>query len=293
MKKNKMILAAIFSCLLLLVMNCGISLAAPSGNSKYVVDAEEIEYDMESGDGTTTGKTTIKQDTGTAVGQKGSTFNSKNHTGHLYGGVTADRGDERLRSEELVIYSDKYVSAVGNAVIVKGSRTLTAPRVDYHDDTKFAETMGGYARLSETDGSWLSAGKITYDMKTGLANATGGVKLESIPRKLSGSGDSAVYNANETGYIELIGHAVATQDGNTVTGNKLRITNASEKKSRTQAEGNVRIVFYPQENNEDVDNVAFGDGAVQMANGRTDFNPQYNIRDRVDRTPSNLEDEAA
>ncbi|MBQ8919608.1 MAG: organic solvent tolerance protein OstA, partial [Acidaminococcaceae bacterium] len=203
MKKNKMILTAVFSCLLLLFSHCGISFAAPSGNAKYVVDAEEIEYDMESGDGTTTGKTTITQDNGTATGQKGSTFNSKARTGHLYGGVEAKRGDEQLRSEELVIYSDKYISAVGDAVVVKGARTLAAPRVDYHDDTKFAETLGGYARLSETDGSWLTAGKITYDMKTGLANATGGVKLESVPRNLTGAGDSAVYNANETGYIEL------------------------------------------------------------------------------------------
>ena len=87
-------------------------------------------------------------------------------------------------------------------------------------------------------------------MKTGLANATGGVTLENTARKMTGSGDRAVYDAHETGYIELIGNARATQDGNTVTGNKIRVTNISGKDSRTHAQGNVRIVYHPQEKNE-------------------------------------------
>ena len=254
---------------------------AKSGTAKYSVDAEEIEYDMESGDGTTTGKTVIKHDGGTAVGQKGSTFNSKKHTGHLYGGVVAHKEDQHLTSEELFIYSDKYYSAVGNAVVKKADKTLTAPRVDYHDDTKFAETMGGTARLEATDGSWVTAGKITYDMKEGLANATGGVKLESPPRKLTGSGDTAIYNTKETGYIDLIGNATAVQDGNTVKGDKLRITNTSPNHNRTHAEGNVQLVFAPKDENAQVNNPAFGEGAVLMANGRTNFNPAENIMDRV------------
>ncbi len=281
MKKNKRLLAVLVSILAVLAMNCSVLYAAPAKNTKYSVDAPEIEYDMESGDGTTTGKTTIKHDGGTAVGQKGSTFNSKNRTGHLYGGVTADKGDEHLRSQELFMYTDKYVSAVGNAVVIKGNRTLEAPRVDYHDDTEFAETLGGTARLSDADGSWLTAGKITYDMKAGLANATGGVSLESKPRKLTGTGDTAIYNTNETGYIELIGNAMAVQDGNTVTGDKLRITNVSDNKSKSHAQGNVRIVFVPKEDNEEINNPAFGEGAVLMANGRTDFNPGFNVMDRV------------
>ena len=293
MKKNKRVLALLVSMLTVLVINCSVLYAAPAKDAKYSVDAQEIEYDMESGDGTTTGKTTIKHDGGTAVGQKGSTFNSKKRTGHLYGGVVADKGDEHLRSQELFIYTDKYVSAVGNAVVIKENRRLEAPRVDYHDDTKFAETMGGFARLSDTDGSWLKAGKITYDMKAGLANATGGVSLESKARKLTGTGDTAIYNTNETGYIELIGNAKAVQDGNIVTGDKLRITNVSEKNSKSHAQGNVKIVFVPKEDNEDINNPAFGEGAILMANGQTNFNPGLNMMDRVRGTDYETEERKA
>ena len=281
MKKNKILLTVLIGCMTVMMLQCIAVFAAPAKDAKYSVDAAEIEYDMKSGDGTTTGKTTIKHDGGTAVGQKGATFNSKNRTGHLYGGVVADRGDEHLSSQELFIYTDKYVSAVGDAVIIKGARRLEAPRVDYHDDTQFAETLGGTARLSDTDGSWLSAGKIVYDMKTGVADATGGVTLENKPQKMTGSGDRAIYNSRETGYIELIGNAKATQDGNTVTGDKLRITNVSGPDSKTHAQGNVVMVYYPKEDNESIDNPAFGEGAVLMANGQTNFNPESNMLDQV------------
>lgn len=248
MKKSKRLLAALLSCMTVFVLCCGTVSAAPG--AKYSVDATEIEYDLDSGNGTTTGKTTIRYDGGVAVAQGGATFNSKEQTGHLYGGVIADKEDNHLRSDELIMYSRSFVSAVGSAVLTKGDKTLQAPRVDYHEDKKFAETLGGFARLSTADGSWLSAGKIIYDMKTGLANATGGVTLENAARKMTGSGDMAVYDAHETGYIELIGNARATQDGNTVTGNKIRVTNVSGKDSRTHAQGNVRIVYFPQEKND-------------------------------------------
>ena len=290
MKKNKTLLLVLVSFLTFFVMSNSIIYAAPAKDAKYSVDAQEIEYDMTSGDGSTKGKTTIKHDGGTAVGQKGSTFNSKKRTGHLYGGVVADKEDQHLRSQELFIYTDKYISAVGDAVIVKAGKKLEAPRVDYHDDTKFAETLGGTARLTDADGSWLRAGKITYDMKSGLANATGGVVLESKPRNVTGTSDTAVYNTNETGYIELIGNAVAVQDGNTIRGDKLRITNVSDKNSKSHAQGNVRMVFVPKEDNEEIDNPAFGEGAVLMANGQTNFNPKHSMLDYVKGTRSDTEE---
>lgn len=246
MKKNKLIPAVVIGCVMLLLVNCGSVFAAPAADAKYSVDATEIEYDMASGAGTASGKTTLQYDGGTAVAEGGATFNSKERTAHLFGGVTADKEDNHLRSRELIMYTTDFVSAVGDAMLVKGDKTLQAPRVDYHSDKKFAETLGGSARLASTDGSWLTAGKIVYDVNTGRASATGGVTVNSAARNMTGSGDQAVYDGHETGYIELIGNARLTQDGNTVTGNKLRITNVSGPNSKTHASGNVRIVYYPQ-----------------------------------------------
>ena len=248
MKKTKVMLPILMSALMLFFLNWGAAWAAPGNNgATYSVDAPEIEYDLKSGDGTTSGKTTIQYDGGTATAQGGATFNSKEKTGRLFGGVVADKEDNHLNCAELILYSEHFVSAVGDAVLVKGDKTLKAPRVDYHEDKKFAETLGGTAHLSAADGSWLSAGKIVYDMKTGVASATGGVNLESPGRNMTGSGDRAVYDAHETGYIELIGNAKMTRDGNSITGDKLRITNTKGTDSKTHASGNVRIVYYPEE----------------------------------------------
>ena len=245
MKKSKLILAVLAGCMMLM-LQCNAVLAAPASDAKYSVDATEIEYDMASGNGTAAGRTTIQYDDGTAVAEGGATFNSKERTGHLFGGVIANKEDNQLRSQELVLYTPDFVSAVGDAVLTKGDKSLQAPRVDFHNDRKFAETLGGSARLSSADGSWLTAGKIVYDISTGRVNATGGVTMANSGKKMTGSGDRAVYDSHETGYIELVGNAKLTQDGNTVTGNKLRVTNLSGSDSRMQANGNVCIVYYPQ-----------------------------------------------
>jgi lipopolysaccharide export system protein LptA len=255
--------------------------AGYAASGTYSVDADMVEYDMKSGDGKTTGVTTLRDGTGTAVAQGGATFNSKAKSGHLYGGVVADWNDQHLRSAELIIYNDKYISAVGDAHLTNADKTLTAPRVDYHDDTKFAETIGGSARLDATDGSWLTAGKITYNTQSKVANATGGVEFSNVPQNMTGSSDTAVYNTAGSGYVELIGNARTTQNGNTVTGRRLRITDTNSPNSRTTAEGNVRIVYYPQEN-EPVQNVAFSSGATAIAHDVHGGNPSPNIKTQLE-----------
>jgi ostA family protein len=104
--------------------------------------------------------------------------------------------------------------------------------------------------------------KITYDGKVGVANATGGVAISSPPRDLTASADTAVYETNNSGYIELIGNAKATQDGNTVEGNRLRLNNTSNK---AEASGNVKIVYVPKPVEKKENVTADENAALQMA----------------------------
>ena len=222
----------------------------------FSVSADEIDYDMQTGAGSASGKTTITQDGRVTVAGGGGSFNSKAKSAHLTGGIVSDKADEHLRSSELIMHNENYMSAVGNANITKGDKTLTAYRVDYHKDSEYMETSGSSARLSSTDGSWLNAGKITYAMQSGVANAMGGVTLASPSRSLSGSADQAVYETKDNGHIDLIGNAHATQDGNTVSGNKLRVYNTN---SHTEATGNVKIVYYPKSQQPKTTAVALAD----------------------------------
>ena len=83
-----------------------------------------------------------------------------------------------------------------------------------------------------------------------------------MPRDLTASADTAVYETNNSGYIELIGNAKATQDGNTVEGNRLRLNNTSNK---AEASGNVKIVYVPKPVEKKENVTADENAALQMA----------------------------
>ena len=70
------------------------------------------------------------------------------------------------------------------------------------------------------------------------------------------------YETNNSGYIELIGNAKATQDGNTVEGNRLRLNNTSNK---AEASGNVKIVYVPKPVEKKENVTADENAALQMA----------------------------
>lgn len=215
--------------------------------SGFNVKADEIEYDMTSGNGTAKGNVVILHDGGKATAAAAE-FNSKTMSGKLTGGVVADKDDAHITCATFVMHNEDFVSAVGEASVTKEDKTLTAEQIDYHSDTEYAETIGSWGQLTSTDGSVLTAAQITYNGKTGLAEATGNVDIVSPPRNLTAKADKAIYDTNNDGKVELIGNATATQDGNTVSGNRLIMNNAGNAAAgqRAEAFGNIKIVYVPE-----------------------------------------------
>lgn len=215
--------------------------------SGFNVKADEIEYDMTSGNGTAKGNVVILHDGGKATAAAAE-FNSKTMSGKLTGGVVADKDDAHITCATFVMHNEDFVSAVGEASVTKEDKTLTAEQIDYHSDIEYAETIGSWGQLTSTDGSVLTAAQITYNGKTGLAEATGNVDIVSPPRNLTAKADKAIYDTNNDGKVELIGNATATQDGNTVSGNRLIMNNAGNAAAgqRAEAFGNIKIVYVPE-----------------------------------------------
>lgn len=215
--------------------------------SGFNVKADEIEYDMTSGNGTAKGNVVILHDGGKATAAAAE-FNSKTMSGKLTGGVVADKDDAHITCATFVMHNEDFVSAVGEASVTKEDKTLTAEQIDYHSDAEYAETIGSRGQLTSTDGSVLTAAQITYNGKTGLAEATGNVDIVSPPRNLTAKADKAIYDTNNDGKVELIGNATATQDGNTVSGNRLIMNNAGNAAAgqRAEAFGNIKIVYVPE-----------------------------------------------
>lgn len=235
-KTNKLILAAV-TALLSLGLTTGV-LAAPEN---FSVEADELEYNLKTGEGEAKGHVVLKQDGGVATANYAK-FNSNVKSGTLIGNVVADREDAHIVCNEFIAHNENDLSAVGGAVITKEGKSLSADRIDYYKERQFAETVGSWARLTDTDGSVLNAAKIDYNMAQGIANAYGGVDIKSDARNLTASADSAVYKTDNSGYVELIGNATATQNGNKVSGDKLRLTNSNV----AVADGNVKIHYIPE-----------------------------------------------
>ena len=202
------------------ILTCGLAVSAWAAPGKFTIQADELDYDMKSGVAVGKGHVVIIQEDGKATADN-ATYNSKTKSGSLTGNVVADRGDQHITCNTFNMENDKIFSAVGDAKLSKEGKTLHAPRVDYNKVTEYAETIGNWATLTDADGSTVSAVKIIYDGKLGLATATGGVTVTSDARKLNAS---------------------ATQDGNTVKGDKLRLTNANV----AVGDGNVHVQYIPE-----------------------------------------------
>lgn len=223
------------------LLSLGIMSTALAAPDNFSVKADELEYDLQTGNGTAKGHVVLQRDGGTATADYAE-FNSKSKSGVLTGNVVADREDAHISCSKFIMHNENYLSAVGNAVIVKNGRSLYADQVDYYKDSEFAQTVGSWARMTDTDGSVLNASKIDYSIKEGVANAYGGVTIDSEARDLTASADKAIYRTDNDGYIELIGNAKATQKGNSVAGDTLRLTNTNV----ASADGNVKIIYIPE-----------------------------------------------
>ncbi len=234
--KNKIMLAGAAALLTL-----SMAATALAAEDNFSVQADELEYNLETGDGTAKGNVVLMQNGGKATA-KYAKFNSNSKSGTLMGDVVADREDAHIVCDEFIAHNENDMSAVGSAVLTKEGKSLSADRVDYYKLREFAETVGSWARLTDVDGSVLNAAKIDYDMKQGVANAYGGVDIKSDARNLTASSDSAVYKTDNNGYVELIGHAKATQNGNSVAGDKLRLFNNNV----AVADGDVKMNYIPE-----------------------------------------------
>lgn len=212
---------------------------------RFSLSGDDLDFDMDTNIGTAKGHVVLEQDGAVARGDYAQ-FNNKTRSGYLKGNVVADRDNYHLTAGVMTVHNDNHMSASENVVLVREGRTLKAPLLDYYKAEQRMVTSNGRALMIDSDGSTVEADVVDYSHSNGLITATGNVKIRSDVRNLTAKADQAVYRTNGVkggNYLELMGNAEATQDGNTVRGNRLRLNNARV----ASAEGRVSIEFIPKE----------------------------------------------
>lgn len=207
---------------ILLLGSCYVFAAPNGGAKKSELNADTVEYDMNTGEMVAEGNVVLKHDGGTARG-KHARYNTKTSKGILTGGVVADKDDMHMTCDYVEVLSETQVVAIGNVhgTQKKDKRTVTGPRIEYTTDTGYVRMPSG-GTVTNADGSF------TADFMEAWANeeharGRGHAHIVSPPKDFEGGGETAEYFGKENGKLVLTGDAWALQENNMMRGNRLTV----------------------------------------------------------------------
>ena len=241
MTTTKKICAALTATLLL-----SSAAFAADNDTPSEINADAIEYDMNTGIAVAAGNILIKYGTLRATGLQ-AVYNVKNKEAHLIGNVIVIRDDVRITCNSLTSLGQSYMSADGNVVAVQtvapdeqypdgDTRTFTGEHIDYFpDDKKHVVIPKGGKAQSAVEGTFTAdqmEGWLDEEHYVGRGNA----HMVSTPRKLEAGGNQVDYFGKDAGKAVLSGNAWAIQDNNTIRGNRLTVYLADDGKLKATPE---------------------------------------------------------
>ena len=238
--KWKKVFAAISAAMILTLP----AAAEEKENLPSELNADEVEYDMNTGDVIATGNVLLKHGTGRATGKK-ARYNMNTGAAYLIGNVVVVRDDMRLTCEKLT--SDgKIMQADGNVYGVQtvapnekypngDTRTFRGEHVDYYPDDKKHVVIPNGGIATSGDGTF-TADHIEGWLDEEHYIGTGNAHVISPPRQIEAGGNRIDYFGKERGKAILTGNAWAIQENNTVKGERLTVYLADDKKLKVAPE---------------------------------------------------------
>ena len=197
------------------------------------VNADAIEYDMNTGLVSAEGNVLLKHGPTKATGLH-ALFNVNTKEARLIGNVIVVREDMRLTCNALESNGQGHMFADGNVVAIQtvlpnekypdgDLRTFSGEHIDFFPDDKkhFVIPNGGFAE-SQVEGTFTAdqmEGWLDEEHYIGNGNA----HLVSHTRNMEAGGDQVDYKGKEDGKAVLSGNAWAYQDNNTIRGNRLTV----------------------------------------------------------------------
>ena len=221
------------------------ALAADKNDEPSEVNADAIEYDMNTGIVTAEGNVLLKHGTTKATGLH-AMFNVNTKEAHLIGNVIVVREDMRIICNTLASNGQGYMAADGNVIATQtvapdekypngDTRTFTSEHIDYFpDDRKHVVIPTGGVASSAVEGTFTAdqmEGWLDDERYIGRGNA----HLVSTARNMEAGGDQVDYSGKEEGKAVLSGNAWAYQNNNTIRGNRLTVYLADDGNLKADA----------------------------------------------------------
>ena len=209
------------------------ALAAEKDNLPSEVNADAIEYDMNTGVVSAEGNVLLKHGTTKATGLH-AMYNVNTQEASLIGNVIVVDEDMRITCDALASNGQGHMVADGEVVAtqtvapnekypVGDTRTFRGDHIDFFpDDRKHVVIPAGGIAKSEVEGTFTAdhlEGWIDDERYIGTGNA----HLVSEVRKLEAGGDKVDYDGKQEGKAVVSGNAWAIQDNNTIRGNHLTV----------------------------------------------------------------------
>ena len=210
--------------------------AAPAKDGKEKVpaslDADEVEYDMRTGQITATENVLMKRGDAKVTGHK-ATYNLNTMDGSVIGDVIAVRGDIRVTCDRLISDKAEHMQAIGKVHATQLDREFTGEKVDYYPNQNDYIRIENGGTAKSKDGIFRAdflEGWMKDEHYVGIGNAY----VNSPTKDLEAGGDRVDYYGKEEGKAIMTGHAWAIQDNNTLHGNKLTLYMAKDGSAKVQ-----------------------------------------------------------
>ncbi len=209
------------------------ALAADKDNLPSEVNADAIEYDMNTGVVAAEGNVLLKHGTTRATGLH-ALYNVNTKEAHLIGNVIVVDEDMRITCGALMSNGQGHMIADENVIATQtvapnekypegDVRTFTGEHIDYFpEDRKHVLIPTGGVARSEVEGTF-TADKLEGWIDDERYIGTGNAHLISPARNLEAGGDQVDYDGKQEGKAVVSGNAWAIQDNNTIRGNRLTV----------------------------------------------------------------------
>lgn len=195
------------------------------------LDADTVEYDMQTGIVTAKGDVLMIQGDMKVTGQEAE-YNSKTNEGRVEGNVIAVQPSKSMRvtCHKLTSDAQQHMIASGDVHGTMEDKTFTGPIVEYFQPQDYV-LIRERGVITSKDGSF-TADEMEGYLKEEHLIGRGNAHVISPPNDMEAGGDLLNYYGLDQGKAVLTGNAWAVQYNNTLKSNTLTILLAKDGKAK-------------------------------------------------------------